>query len=372
MLYFIRKYISDISIHITDIGTLNKEQLSSALTLQAYAISTLEQPDVDFGKTQELLVYQKRINKSLIALRAHAAIYLYFLQPTITCNMNNINNYRNLYSVLPSTLPLDSSVEKWSQELQAVLTELEKYKSAAQKICVELQIFHDSLVTNAKAFQNAVTDLNIVVSGNNEVLESIEGKLNKIQANIDSSIRKITISGLGILGRKLFICVGPITNFITAGTITSAVMGGIGVVMTGPVAELDSITALVNGNKEKAQLLAEEHPLEPEVKLALAISSCSSSLEKQVGDAIIAASAMVDSWNNIASDFRKIILDLQSGVLSTAQTRQLFITIANGDIDILFENIQTTKEQISNTGTKIASPGQTVNDVIMCISRDLI
>jgi non-hemolytic enterotoxin B/C len=362
----------DVSGNAKKIGDANTNQMSAALIVQTYANSVLQQPQVDFSKIDGLKVYQDQINTGLTTAQGHATNYLNVLQPQLIQNMGDIDNYYQLNKALPATLPAGSSVDQWTQLLQTVLDQSTTYRTSVQKTVTDLQAFRGQLQTDSRSFATTVTNLNSAVNGDNGVLSQINEELGQLQSTIDGAIAGIVASSLTIAGGVFVICVGAIADFVTAGTSTGAVIGGVGMVAAGVGGDAASITALVTANESKAKLLSQESRLKDEVKLASAVSAGYTTLAGKLDGAITAANAIINAWTNIATDLTGIISDLKSGVLSTDALRTLFVTAANGEIATLLQDIQTVKGQMAGVTVQVAAKNQTVSQVIQAAANDAV
>lgn len=356
--------MANISNNANAVDNANSAQMSQALVVQTYANSVLAQPQVDFSRTVNLEQYQKQINSGITTAQSHGNYYLNTLQPSMIQNMANIENYYALNNALPAVLPQGSTAAQWVTQLSAVLLVSQGYQSAAKQLVSNITTFHGQLTTDAQAFSTSVTDLNSAVGGDNGVLSSISSQLDHIQGEIDGAIAGIVVSSLTVAGGIFVICVGAIADFVTAGTSTGAVVGGVGMVAAGVGGDVGASVALANLNNQKATLLQEQAALTNEVKLATAISGGYSSLTNQVNAAITAASAMENAWNNLVSDLGSIISDLNSGLLAPDTLRSLFVTAANTSIQTVLTDVATIKTQMAGVQTNVAPSGQTVSDVI--------
>lgn len=346
------------------INAANTSQMSGGLLLQTYCNSVVAQPPVDFSAIASLKALQIQINDGLITAQGHANYYLNGLQPVIIQNMANIGNYYELNKALPTVLPPGSTEAQWTADLQAVLQASQGYKAGAEKLVASLKSFHGDLSTDTQNFKGIVLAVNTAVGGDNGVLNGLHNQLNSMQSGIDGAIAGICFSGLAILGGAFLICVGAIADFVTAGTTTPAVVGGIGMVVAGISGEAASIATLVSLNKAKAGLLAEEKTLTIEVKAVTSISSGYNSLSDQVFAALGAATAMQNAWEGLVSDITNVIADLTNGVLSPDAVRTLFVTAANAEIANVLTDIATIKTQMAGVAVVTAANDQTVTQVI--------
>lgn len=351
------------------INTANKNQSSLALIIQAYANSVDEQPNVDFSGEPHLATYQTQINTGLATAQDHANNYLNTIQPNIIQNVANIGNYYALHNAVATTLPEGSTEAQWVESLSALQAESSKYQKDANGVVTSLKNLHQNLTTDAASFAKTVSDLNTAVNGDNGILASDEKELSSIQGEIDGAIAGIVTSGLAIVGGGVMIAVGGIADFVTAGTTTTLVVGGIGVVIAGVGGEVASAITLNNLNDNKAKLLTEESTLKAEVKLSTGISSSYKSLSSNLNDAVGAASQMENAWNFLSSDLGNMIRDLNNGIMSVGQIRTIFLTAANTEIQTVITDINTIKFQMAGVTTIVAKPGQTVGEALVAAAQ---
>ena len=228
----------DPSATTKQMNDANTSQASQGLTLQAYCNSVAQQPLVDFGEEQSLKTYQTKINDGLTTAQEHVTNYLNVLQPLIITNMSNIENYYAINSAVPATLPSGSTTAEWIAALNTLATQGTSYQQAASDTAQQLDVFAKQLDIDVTSFSTTVSDLNNAVLGDNGVLDSINGQLKTLQSQIDGEIAGVTLSALAIAGGTFMICVGGITDFVTAGTTTPLVVGGIGMLAGGVAGEI--------------------------------------------------------------------------------------------------------------------------------------
>lgn len=357
--------MSDPSKAASGINSANKTQSGQALLIQAYANSVKEQPQVDFSGEPHLATYQTQINTGLVTAQSHADTYLNVIQPSLIQNITSIGNYYALNNAVPATLPAGSTEAQWIQALTTLQLQASTYQKAANDVVVMITNLHDALTTDTASFAKTVSDLNTAVNGDNGILASDDKELKDIQGKIDGAIAGIVVSGLAILGGAFLICVGAIADFVTAGTTTPAIVGGIGIVVSGIGGEVAAAIALKNLNDQKASLLSEESKLREEVKLATAINSGYQSLLNQVKAAVDAATAMENAWQFLGDDLGSMISDLQNGVQSAGDIRTLFLTAANTEVQTVLTDIATIKGQLAGVTNITAPAGQTVGQALV-------
>lgn len=321
----------------------NKGTSSQALIIQAYANSVKEQPPVDFTGEKNLEIYQTAINTGLKTAQGHADEYLNAIQPAIIQNITNISNYYALHQAVPATLPVGSTEQQWLDALGALKTQAVTYGGHARSVVAKLKTLRDNLSKDSAAFAGTVNDLNTAVNGDNGVLQSDDKTLSDIQGKINGAISAAVLSGLTVIGGVFMICVGAIEDFVTAGTTTPLIVGGIGVVIAGVAGEAGSVVALVTLSNQKSTLLHEEEKLKEEVKLALGMRSAYQSLSNQVNAAVEAAGQMQAAWEFLQSDLGSMINDLTNGISNVGTIRTLFLTGANTFVATILTDINTIK-----------------------------
>ncbi|QUM86270.1 HBL/NHE enterotoxin family protein [Moritella sp. 28] len=356
---------SNPSVAASHIDKANKGQSAQSLIIQTYANSVNEQPSVDFSGNQNLALYEKQINDGLATAQGHAANYLNNIQPNIIKNIANIDNYYTLHNAVPTILPEGSTEEQWVELLTVLKVKAAEYQKDANGVKTSLEGLTKDLSHDSQSFSKTVGNLNTAVNGDNGVLASDQKQLDNIQGKIDGAIAGIAVSGLTIAGGVFMIVVGGVADFVTAGTTTPLVVGGIGMVTGGIGGEVAAAITLKNLNDEKARLLREESMLEAEVKLASGISSSYQSLVNQVNNAVTAATQMKNAWGSLASDLGSMISDLQLGIISTGIVREMMLTATNGIIKIVLKDIDTIKGQMAGVTIIVAKPGQTVGEAIV-------
>jgi len=361
--------MSDPAKAAQQIAQANIGQSSQALIIQTYANSVNEQPNVDFSGDPTLVTYQTQINAGLATAQGHATNYLNVIQPSIIQNITNIASYYALYNAVATTLPAGSTEQEWIQSLTVLQQQAATYQTTAGQVVTSLQTLSGQLSTDAGDFATTVSNLNAAVNGDNGVLASDKKELDSIQGKIDGAIAGIVLSGLAIVGGSFMIAVGGIADFVTAGTTTPLVVGGIGIVAGGISGEVASAITLKNLNDQKAALLRDEANLTEEVKLATGISSGYQSLNTQVTNAVTAATQMATAWSFLGDDLGSMITDLQNGIQSAGQIRTLWLTAANTEVATVITQIGTIQSQMAGVTSIVAQPGQTVGEALVAAAE---
>jgi len=344
------------------ISTTSKGQSSQALVLQGYANSVLEQPTVDFSQFETLLKYQTDINTGLGKAKDHAHTYLNNIQPATIRNITDIYNYYSLHNAIASTAGPNTTQQQWLKHLGMMQEQAQQYVGNATQIVSDLRTFHDEVATDASAFNLFVVDLNTAVKGDRGVLSSIDGELSSLQSQIDGAIAGMAVSGLAILGGVFMIVVGAIADFVTAGTTTPLIIAGVAVVAVGVGGEVASALTFKALNDEKANLLKKKAHLNEEVKLAQGLSTGYSALANGAKAALNAATQMQNAWNFLHDDLNNLASDLQNGITSTGDLRQIWLNAANSVVRQVEIDTNIIKKQMAGVESVTAPSGTSIGD----------
>ena len=347
----------------------NKGQISEALIIQAYANSVEQQPQVDFGSVPSLKTYQTSVNDGLTKAKAHASNYLTVIQPQIIKNMSNIGNYYAIHDSVAKTLPAGSTLADWNKVLHTLQSQAETYQRDAKVTTNSLKTLHDALNQDVSTFGTIVQELNTAVGGDHGVLNSINGQISSLKGQIDGAIAAVVVSGLSIAGGVFMICVGSISDFVTAGTTTPLVFGGIGMVAGGVAGEVKASVTLAGLLDKQASLLTKEAQLTSEVKLATGIQGGYASLFKKVKDAASASLKMELAWQTLAGDLGTLISDLNKGLMTADQLRTLFLTDANHDVQTVIKDINIMKAQMAGVTELAAKTGNSLSQLVTATAQ---
>ncbi|WP_426430346.1 HBL/NHE enterotoxin family protein [Winogradskyella sp. HB-48] len=329
--------------------TLNpaKSQVSQGMVLQSYCNSVLVQQAVNFGDFDNLKKYQKEINDGLTAAKGHANNYLNNIQPSIVTNISNIHNYYQTFNAVPIALPPGSSIDAWLNALRALKTETTNYATLSHNVVNSLSTLNSQLGDDAASFSSTVSNLNAAVNGDNGVLDQINSDLSTVDSQIAGAIAGTALSGLAIVGGVFMIAVGAIADFVTAGTTTPLIVGGVAVLAIGIGGEVASAITLKNLYAEKSDMLQRRSTLTAEVNLALGVSSAYNKLKGEAQNAMTAASQMKNAWGSLGSDLDNMATDLQNGITNADDLRTLWLAAANNSVPTIMTDIQTIKAQMA-------------------------
>lgn len=341
-----------------------KETTSQGLILQTHCNSVLAQQSVDFGTFDNLKKFEKSINDSLNVAKTNANHYLKDIQKVILANITNMWNYYELHSNIPVVCPEGSTEKEWLEILKGMQDQAETYRAECDCTSNLLIDLNEKLGTDASKFSEIVTNLNSVVGGDEGVLSGLQKDLSKVDKQIAGCIAGTVLGGLAIVGGGFLAAVGGITDFITAGTSTPLVIGGVALLTAGVATEIGTGITLGNLYKQKATLLTTQTSLNSEVQLATGIESAYKELFSNATKAMNATIEMSNAWRLLGGDLHNMADDLEAGRMNAGMMRKIFLTAANQTIPVIKTDLTTIKEQM--TGVKVQTvKGMSLSDFIL-------
>lgn len=343
----------------------NSDQAAAGLIVQSYCNTILQQPKVDFSSLSgnanwtKLKALQDSINGHLTLAQQHASDYLNGTQKKIITNITNIDNYFTLQHAMAS-IPADTSVSTWKSAIQAVINQCGGYQANANQIQSELSKFAQDLSNDSAGFAADINNLNELVDGDNGLLHSLSDQVSDIKSKIDGCIAGIAVSGLLIVGGVFMAVVGAVADFVTAGTSTPLVAGGIAIAAAGVGGMTASCIIMSKLSGELGDLYTQQSQLTNEVKLATNVSSIYDSLKTQCNSAATAATSMSNAWGLLAGDLSSI----QSDLGNTLTVPVLYSTWVAAAQDVakngVQQDIKAIKTQMTGVQNIVLPPGTTV------------
>ena len=332
-----------------------KSQVSQGLVLQGYCNSILQQSELDFSGFTNLSEIQTDLNTGIRSAKSNADTYLNGIQNNIIGNISNISNFYNLYSAVPVVMPPDATEEQWLNILNTMKSQTDTFIDSSNLIVVDLGNLNTNLGNDIAFFSKSVSDLNAIVNGNEGILASLEKDLDQIDTQIRGMIAGTVLSSLAIAGGVFMIGVGAVGGFVTAGTSTPLVAGGVAVVAVGIGGTVGFAKGLQGAYAAKAALLQEKSSLTSEVNMATGINGAFSQFKNLGIDAMNATTQMRNAWATINGDLNVLSQNLQNGIISTDFLREFFLTAANETIPVIQQDISIIKQQM--TGVEVSSSG---------------
>ncbi|MCX8957971.1 HBL/NHE enterotoxin family protein [Erwinia psidii] len=322
-------------------------QASQALQIQNYCNSVRQQIPVDFSQFPNLANIQTEINDGLSTAKDHANNYLDTIQPQIITNISNISNYFALQNAVPATLPVGSTKEQWLSTLSMMRDQATEYQGLSVSTKGMLVKLNGDLVIDSRSFQKIVVDLNTQVNGDNGVLEQLNSDIDSINSAIDGAIAGIVVGGLLVIGGAFVTAIGAVADFVTAGTSTPVVIGGVAMVVAGAAGITAGSIVLHNSLNAREDLYQKRSSLKSEVLTATQIGNGYKGLQNQAQNAVNAATQMANAWDSLTSDLGSLILDLNKGITSGDAIRQLWLTAADTTVKTIITDVNIIKGQMA-------------------------
>jgi non-hemolytic enterotoxin B/C len=351
------------------IDNASKTQSSQNVTLQTFCLSVGQQANVDLSKFPALQSIGVEINNGLGMARDHAQLYLNTIRPSIETNLANISNYYVLHNSVLTSLPPGSSEKDWIAALNALKDQSTDFKNNAAGVATSLADLRDKLSSDVAAFSKVVSDLNTAVGGDNGVLANISSQLGALQSKIDGAISGIVLSSLAIVGGIFITLVGAVADFVTAGTSTPLVLGGIAVVAAGVGGVVASSLALKGLYDAQSTLLMQQQNLKSEVAQASGMSNGYTAFSNQIRAAAQAALDMQSAWEFLGADLGSLASDLDKGITSVGVVRTLFLNASNSMIKTVQQDTDTIRGQMAGLTNRTAPAGQSIGDFTVSVAQ---
>lgn len=234
------------------------------------------------------------------------------------------------------------------------------YQSDAKSLQQGLITLNSNLSSDAQAFSKIVTNLNTAVNGDNGVLAELTAEITSINGAIDGAIAGIVTGSLLIIGGAFVCAIGAVADFVTAGTSTPVVLGGVAMIATGAGGDAAGAVVLQNSLNARQALYQKQSYLSTEVVVAAQISHGYSGLQAQAANAVNAATQMYNAWTSLNSDLNSLIQDLNNGVTSGDAIRKLWLTAANTTVDTVVTDVSTIKSQMAGVTSVSATKETTI------------
>ncbi len=347
-----------------------KSQMGQMLILQTYSNGVLQQPKVDFSADPDLSSYQQQVNDGLGSAQGYANDILSNIVPEMIGNLSNISNYYQLCAAIPATTNAATPKAEWITLLGALKAQADGYKSASIDIMTSLQEVNNNMIPDAASFATVVSNINTAVQGDNGTLENITQQLNSLNYQIAGAITGTVFGALAIAGGVFTIIVGAVADFVTAGTSSELVIGGVVAVVAGIGTEAGTAIALAGFYSQKADLLQQQAMLTSEVSLLAGISSSYTQFCDLVKASIAAASQMQKAWKMISDYITSLIDDITNGVITDmAQVRNLFVTSSGTEFSAIQNDISTIKVQMTGIAVTAVPQGQNLSDYLLSTAQ---
>jgi non-hemolytic enterotoxin B/C len=335
------------NIPVSQLGANSRGHASQALVVQGYALSALRQPNIDVKGFDQLQPIGKAINDRLDIARDHSTFYLDTLLPRMIGTVTDIDQYVNLHNGLANALDPSKSQAEAVALLKVAQGRVQDYQKRAGVLVVDLGKLRTMFSDDSRVFQDQTNKLNVAVEGDGGVLTSLEKDLADIDGKIAGAITGVTLGGLAIVGGGFMIAVGAIAGFVTAGTSSVLVVGGVGVVVAGVAAVTASSIALAGFLDMKGSALHKQTHLKEEVKLAAGLRSGIESLANAASSAASATQDMANAWSFMDQHLGNLASNLETGALGTESVRKMFQDIAQSGVQDVKNDVNLIQRQLA-------------------------
>ena len=323
-----------------------KESLSQGFIIQQYCNSVLQQPLIDFGGVESLNDIQTKANDSLTGAKEHAQSYLKYQIQIIQC-LTNLKNYSALCASVPLVLPAGSNEKEWIAILKTLQEQTKQYQEESRDVSRKLTDFSVLFSTDYGNFLDVSSKANNILDVDKGVLKTLNDQIVSIDNKINGCITGSVFSAFAILGGALMIAIGGIADFITAGTCTPLIIGGVAVLALGTGGEIASGVELAQFYKTKANLLQTQKNLKSEAKLLNSFCKTYEDLNNKAKNAAEAAGQMANAWGFVSNSLGSMASNLENGICNTGVIRDLFLQAAKGLIPGINNEIKIIEAQLA-------------------------
>lgn len=323
-----------------------KASLSQGLIVQQYCNSILQQPSIDFSGVEKLKKIQQMVNSSLSTAKDNANSYAK-LQAELIQSLANLKNYNALYATVPLVFPNGTDKKTWITTLKELEEMTKTYRSQGQNVAGLLNEFNTRLKGDSGHFVEISKNANTILKADDGVFADLNKQIDSIDSKIDGCIAGSVLSSFAAIGGALMITIGGIADFVTAGTSTPLVAGGVAILSLSAAGGIASGVELAEYYKTKSTLLQTQQNIQSEAVLLNSLCTTYTTLSRQVGEAITAVDNMNNAWNLISSDLNSMATDLDGGIKSTDYIRNLFLTAASKLIPSINADIYNIEQQLS-------------------------
>jgi len=333
----------------SEISKRNKNTATTGLMMQTYALSVVEQEDLNIASVrglEKLEPINNKINKALATARSHAGDYLHRVEPLILNNITDVEHHYTVQDTISSVLPPGTKKEIWLQTIAELSVIAKESWNKASTTIRELQNLKASIDNDYQTLSNLTSELNNVVEGDSGVLATLQANLDSVTKQINGDIAGVVFSSLGIVGGSVMTVIGAVATLET-GTGPSMVVGGVSMIAAGLAGDAAAGSDLHSSLVEKGTIISQQTVLTNEVKLAASMENGFSGIVDVLEMAVSAATEMKVSWETMMSDLEELSSNLQDGLLSPDAVRSVFLEASKNEVEGILEDIKIIKEQMS-------------------------
>jgi hypothetical protein len=335
---------------------------SAGLVVQSYCTQVLNQPDI--GIPSSLTDQLPPINKYLADARTHANDYLNTVQPQIIAVVTDVGGYSQQFAAFYGLI--NQKLQDWSggnqgakAEALALLQQLQSgidtRKQNIDKVRDLVGTFRTNVNQDASNFNTAVTRADVVIGGDQGAIAQLQNSIDELDKQIGGAATGVALSGLAIIGGIFVVAVGAVAGFVTAGTSTPVVIGGVALIVAGVAGLTASSIVLAKLIDTKAGLLQQKTQLQADLTFL-------HNFKSTVGQLASSAEAASTQLNNVYNAWTILGKDMGNVVTSVSNARsfselpvvvQAYLDSANRQWATVQQNVQTIENQMSGVQTSV-------------------
>ena len=360
----------NLSLIANEMNKSNKMLASQSLFVQAYVNSVVAQNNIDF-EDPRLKLSAKKINSFLDGVKVCANIFLAEVLRDIIYRVGGMENYFALHDGVISTMNKGTGVHQWIDCLSLLQTTVSRYVKDISITIRSLKQLYLKLAPEVTYLLKSVFDFNMLVHGENGIIETENEKIDNVNRKIGDYITGGAVLSFGIPSGIYIMLLGGVANFITKGTSIPLLLGG-GALFLGGESVAISFGILLSGLlNEKANLYIRNSRLIADIQLALGISNGSDFFAKKMQDLTLAASHLQSTLELLANYLNKLIRDLRNRMITPVHVRCIFLSSRSEVKKVLVDSVTIRRKMAGVTMIK-AKPNQTIADLTLQVSQSFV
>jgi hypothetical protein len=225
--------------------------------MQSYSTLVVQQPDISLDIGIETKVLQG-LSEQQEASKQQARYFLDGLQPQAIEALTDITAYAGVFSAFrPAIVNLLPKIHQDDNARSRVATlvghlemEADRRLRRVRDFVGELRDYRTRVAEDVASFAALVDEANQLIAGDQGELKRLQDEIAATRQKIRGEIGGVVISSLVVVGGAITIGVGILGEFETAGTSTSVVLAGIGLVASGAAGLAAMAAAVANGNEK--------------------------------------------------------------------------------------------------------------------------
>ncbi|MDB9486439.1 HBL/NHE enterotoxin family protein [Dolichospermum circinale CS-537/01] len=337
--------------------------MSQALIIESYCQKVILQTPINFGGIAKLQDSQDKINRSLKQSQDNARFYLDRLQPQIIQVLVNVKQFAIREKAVAAAIRKADSMDNILKLIKNPLDLAQKYEGDARNVVTSLTEFQKKVAEDATVYQGILDELNILIDGEQGMLEEYNKQLKTIENSIVEMSLLIAGGAIAILGGAFLIAVGSISSFVTAGTSLKIAAGGFALLVSGVAATTGGAISLAGLLDQKSKLVNSINTVKQQTKVAREYVTTFGDLSTGATNSVKAAQQMINGWNLLAADLKSLydLLKETSSADDIFLAQEIFAPSIDEQMNSIVAKTNIINQQMTGVSTESLSPAMQDN-----------